>query len=263
MFTENDINGHGLGDLPWKLDRNKWSVARMDGFSKAGLNEIHFDLQHVSGIYRLAIGYGQREEVAEALAALRGRHPELRDDVVDALTYQDFSKGGVLRYARAVRETIEGAGLRRDVAVARPAGRARTPTEGWFTTRAASIIALHGLGDWDVTENAYRTLLGDDRDDLLLVGWSRAAAAAPEGTDLRREHAVPLVLIRDELARRLAAGAGRAEISDLLMSHLGVVVVTAGEQRALDAQWRTTMPPGWEWGGGRLERLHRAGIALE
>lgn len=265
MFIKSEIEAY-LPNLPWKQDRNKWSVTRMDGFSKAGLNEIHFDLDYVKGVYRLAVGYGQREEVAAALETLRDRHPQLRDDDIDALTYRARHRHEVLRVARDVRETIRATGICRDVSIARAGARARTPVAGWMEMRVKTIFSIFEGGDIELLDSSYRNLLGDERDDIFCLGWSVAAAAAPEGADLRREHVVPLAHIMKNgeggLKDRMRRGDTRAEVADFLMAHLGVVMITAEEQRRVDGLWADRMPDEWTWGGGRFARLIDAGITL-
>ena len=268
MITQADLDKISAAAAPnigWKQSGIKWSVMRMSGYSKSGLNEIHFDLESrkVAG-YRLTIGYGQDEEVAAALAVLERAHPELSRRSGNSLTYESHKKGEVLDIAEAAMKTIRDGGLQRDTAIARPGSRPKMACKGWFETRASSLIELNRRGDWDILENAYRALLGDDRDDIFCIGRSRAAAAAT-GSGLWREHVVPLVLIREEIIRRLKAGAGRVEIADLLMSNVGVVWITRAEQHLLDVEraMASTMPPGWKFGDGRLARLKSAGIILE
>jgi len=239
----------------------------MARFSKCGLNEINFDLESLkAGEYRLTIGYGQGEEVAAALEILQREHPCLDRRSNGSLTYKRSRKTDVLDVAVATAKTILTGGLGRDTAVARPGSRTKTAVEGWFETRSSTLFELGRMGDWEALETAYRTLLGDERDDIFCIGRSRAAAASAwTPGDLRREHAVPLVLIRDEILRRLEAGAGRVEIADLLMSNVGVVWITRAEQHFLDVKCRlqSTMPPGWKFGDSRLARFKSAGIILE
>ncbi|MBA2962136.1 MULTISPECIES: hypothetical protein [Ramlibacter] len=81
----------------------------------------------------------------------------------------------------------------------------------------------------------------------------------------RREHVVPLKLLRDRSNEMLAEGTSVAEVAAWLRDYLAIVEITKAEADALDHshRWKTRMPPGWEFGTGCLyERLHRAGYAF-
>lgn len=250
-----------VADVPWRETEpgKKWSVGRMEGWSKAGLNSVHFDIEMKGGRWRLAIGYGQDSDVDAARTALLLAHPELEAGIVgDAVGYEHRSPDRVLDLARRCAETMIREGLGRD-STARPARRLRSPVEGWFNRRAATLIELVRRGDWDVVESAYRQLLGDERDDILHLGASRAAAG---GGATWREHVVPLCLLRDRAVELAEAGAGETEIAAFLKHHLGVVVITEAERAGVDARWQRTMPEGWAWWGDPLARLRAAGIAL-
>ena len=267
MITQADINKISAGDphIVWKQLGIKWSVMKMADASKQGLNEINFDLESLNtGEYRLGIGYGDGEKVSAALAVLESAHPCLNRHPNGSLTYKRIRKTDVLDIAEAAIKTIRNGGLGRDTAIARPGSRPKMACKGWFETRASTLFGFGRTGDWEAFDGAYRSLLGDDRDDIFYIGRSRAAAAAT-GSNLWREHVVPLVLIREEIIRRLKAGAGRVEIADLLMSNVGVVWITRAEQHLLDVECglKSTMPPGWKFGESRLARLKSAGIILE
>lgn len=251
-----------VADVPWRETEpgKKWSVGRMEGWSKAGLNSVHFDIEMKGGRYRLAIGYGQDSEVDAARAALLDAHPELEPGIVGAaIGYEHRSPDLVLGVARRCAATMVDRGLGRD-STARPARRLRTPVEGWFNRRAATLIELVRRGDWDVVESAYRQLLGDERDDILYLGTSRAAAGGD--APVWREHVVPLCLLRDRAVEMAEAGVGETELAAFLKHHLGVVVITEAERVAVDARWQKVMPEGWAWWGDPLARLRAAGIAL-
>lgn len=166
------------------------------------------------------------------------------------------------RVVRKLREDLEDKSLQNSPAKSEVPSRPRS--ESYFLEIATLIkFCIDNNLSWPL-KNWRKTLGFDDVDDLIVIGrspnWQK---------NTRREHVVPVSLIRDE-ARILAEnGAPSHVIADFIRCHLYVVLISKEESdfldRALDKggmSLKTSMPESWIFGDDPLERLATAGITI-
>lgn len=111
----------------------------------------------------------------------------------------------------------------------------------------------------------------DIKDHLLVKGVSPNGKKQIDRTGKAyREHVVPsdLILRKSvEIAKQsgMTAKERIREIAKLLKKYLIIVLISNEEAYNIDYElkWKTTMPPGWNWGDDPYARLTQAGIAVE
>lgn len=81
-------------------------------------------------------------------------------------------------------------------------------------------------------------------DELVLVG--RSLKGVIEG-EHRREHVVPLILLRDRYVDMFKAGASVEEVAKFLERYIKIVLIAKDEKEQLDHKLglKTEMPNGW------------------
>jgi hypothetical protein len=91
------------------------------------------------------------------------------------------------------------------------------------------------------------------------IGVTLASRASLQGQqDLDVDHAVPLAGLHDRILVLDSVG----EIAALLRPHMLGVRITVTEHRALNRQYKMSMPEGWQWGDDPLARYRAVGIEL-
>lgn len=272
MIASNGINGHTLNScfpgIPWSQNGKKWSLkGGTVGHDRkiSGVNGIHFDVWQLSdGRYRFGLGLDQfkKNQIDEhTVNTLKGQFPGLFDDDIigDAMGFEMRDLYKFLKKTREVYDFIQSAGLRYNSSVR--AVQPRTSHDGWFMKRAKTLKGI--AHDPSVLTDNYRSIFGDEDDDIFFIGRSQLAASASPDTLIDREHIIPLVLIRDRVRELLDEDISTVELADFLMTHIRMVEVTRVEHVRLNAKYASTMPPGWNWGCSKFARFRECGITLE
>jgi len=115
--------------------------------------------------------------------------------------------------------------------------------------------------DQELLDLARNLLSGDSLDKLIVRGQS--AKYVPEKA--YREHAVPCIMIHNELIKMVLADSTITAMTQLLISNLAVVLIHEDEARYLDVDLglRTSMPDGWKFGDDIYARFHAGNVILK
>ena len=119
---------------------------------------------------------------------------------------------------------------------------------------------------WPFNGSFRKTLGFDSVDPLITIGHSQLALSAKPG-EHRREHIVPVVMIKRKVYEMAKRHAPPRVISKFLKAHLAILIITKVEADLMDRQLtesndslRTSMPEGWDWGHDPLARVKAVGI---
>lgn len=235
---------------------------------KYGVNGIHLDIHDIDSknknyVFHLAKNQIFRsKEIDDAtVEILIDQFPCLiLDKDSDALAFESPNLSVVLKLSREVYDFIvENKLCYASTRISQP----RTSKVGWSHKRSMSLKALWENEDYSLITDNYRSILGDNDDDIFFIGRSRAAARLKDDSRCWREHIIPLSFIRDRVVELLEEGVSATELADFLFTHVRVVLLTNEERLLVDAEYQSTMPDGWEWYGDKFARLRICGIELE
>jgi hypothetical protein len=171
----------------------------------------------------------------------------------------------VNRVMRRLWAYLEDISLHNGPAVAEPPGEPRSDT--YFLEIATLIkFCVENNFTWPL-KNWRKTLGFDDVDAFTVIGRSVLSHLA---TSTRREHVIPVSLIREEAKSLAEKGAPASVIAEFLRCNLYVAIISEDEARLLDCSpsnggisLKNCMPEGWVFGGDPLERLKSAGIPIQ
>lgn len=107
-----------------------------------------------------------------------------------------------------------------------------------------------------------RDLLSSDSIDRMIVRGQSESYTSEKGY---REHAVPCILIHNEIIRLVLENQPVSKITQMIISNLAIVLINEDEAFKLDVELglRTAMPDGWKFGDDIYARLNAAGIKLK
>lgn len=107
-----------------------------------------------------------------------------------------------------------------------------------------------------------RSLLSSDSIDRMIVR-GQSEKYTPEKA--YREHAVPCIMIHNEIIRMVLEKEPVYKITQMIISNLAIVLIHEDEARYMDVDLglRTTMPDGWQFGDDIYARFNTAKIKLK
>lgn len=107
-----------------------------------------------------------------------------------------------------------------------------------------------------------RSLLSSDSIDRMIVR-GQSEQYVPEHA--YREHAVPCILIHNEIIRMVLDDQPVHKITQMIISNLAIVLIHEDEARYMDVDLglRTSMPEGWKFGDSIFARFETASIKLK
>lgn len=107
-----------------------------------------------------------------------------------------------------------------------------------------------------------RSLLSSDSIDRMIVRGQSEKYCAEKAY---REHAVPCIMIHNEIIRMVLDKEPVHKITQMIISNLAIVLIHEDEARYMDVDLglRTTMPEGWKFGDNIYARFEAAGINLK
>lgn len=112
-------------------------------------------------------------------------------------------------------------------------------------------------------ENEDQDLLDLARNLLSADGYDKDIAInTPTEERTYREHIVPCIKIHNEVISRVVAGATVEEIADFIRDNLKIAYIKPADATYIDIDlgFKTTMPPGWNWGDSLTARLDEAKV---
>ena len=137
-----------------------------------------------------------------------------------------------------------------------------------YFNEIAKIIHISATDNlkWPFNGSFRKTLGFDSVDSLITIGHSQLALSA-KASEHRREHVVPVVMIKRKVHEMAKNHAPPRVISEFLKAHLAILIITNKEADLMDRQLtdsndslRTAMPEGWDWGQDPLARVKAVGI---
>lgn len=107
-----------------------------------------------------------------------------------------------------------------------------------------------------------RNLLSSDSIDRMIVR-GQSVDFVPEKA--YREHAVPCILIHNEIIRMVLEDRPVTEITQMIISNLAIVMINDDQAYKLDVELglRSSMPDGWKFGDSIYARFDAAKIILK
>lgn len=107
-----------------------------------------------------------------------------------------------------------------------------------------------------------RNLLSSDSIDRMIVR-GQSMDFVPEKA--YREHAVPCILIHNEIIRMVLEDYSITEITQMIISNLAIVMINDDQAYKLDVELglRSSMPDGWKFGDSIYARFNAAQIKLK